>query len=424
MKNITVILIAMISISLAEMPGNLKFGGYVENNSSIMFGDKELITNNSILRLEGAWNYKDRGGIETHILLSKTFAPIDFNYAYKKGSLMESMMNDAMGGIMSSLPEMDSSLTSILEDESLTNEFSNLLDHLPYSTFYPSDQITLDRAVLKMYFKPFDLFIGRQTIAWGTGYGFNPTDIFNVKNPMDPKAAKSGVNALRVEVPFGDLSGLSLVAVPDRDFQHMSGGFRLKGNLGNFDLSVCGIKQMNSDLELAGLPTRIIAGADLAGQIGDVGIWLEGAAINPVYKNTNYTDFDSIYAQIDAGIDYTFVNGIYLMAEYYYNGLGEKDYKDYNISGLINQMMGQMSGFGQHYLMAGFTKDFLDFFLFSTFGLVNFTDQSAMILPALDYTFSDNISLKLQGQIAVGDKKKSEYGSMNSSVSFNVTGYF
>lgn len=417
MKKLIIILILVALIS-AKMPGDLKFGGYVENSTSLMFGEDELFTNNSILRLEGYWNYKERGGIETHVILSKTFAPIDFSYAYKKGSLMESIISESITGIMESLPEMDSSLTSLLTDESSMN----LLDHLPYSTFYPSDQITLDRAVVKMFLKPFDLFIGRQTVAWGTGYGFNPTDIFNLKNPLDPKAAKSGVNALRAEIPFGELSGLSLVAVPDKDFKHISGGFRVKGNLGNFDLSLCGIKQMNSDMELLGLPVRVIAGADLAGQIGDVGVWLEGAAINPVYDK--YNNFDSLYAQIDAGLDYTFVNGIYLMAEYYYNGLGEKDYKDYNINGLINQMLGQMGGFGQHYVMAGFTKDFLDFFIFSTFGLINATDQSAMILPALEYSFSDNIALKLQGQIGVGNKKRTEYGSMNSSITFNVTGYF
>ncbi len=425
MKKLILILL-IISTTFSSDLGNLEFGGYLENKTSLMLAEDELFSDIATLRLEGSWNFGARGGIETHVLLSSAYQPLDPFEAFKDDSKMQDVMGEIMLMLMSS--DLATEVMDMLDStggESLDIGILNsYLRVLPYSSFYPRDNATLDRALIKLYFKPFDLFIGRQMIAWGTGYGFNPTDVWNTKSPLDPNAPKTGINAVRMEIPFGSVSGLTLVAAPGVDFGHSSGGFRLKGNLGGFDLSLCGMRIMNADMELFGLPKKIMAGADLAGQIGDVGVWAEGAVINPVYPGMKYSDVDSLYAQIDAGCDYTFVNGLYVMAEYYYNGLGQYKSENYSLRDFINMFGGEMSGFGQNYIMAGFRKDFLDFFYFSLFGLGNLTDKSAMLLPALDYDFHDNITLSLSSQIGIGNKENTEYGSMHSNLIFTVTGFF
>lgn len=422
MKKLIILLILATTLYPSGLD-NLEFGGYLENKTSLMLSKDELFSDIASLRLEGAWNFGERGGIETHLLLSSAYQPLDPSVTFKEGSAMERVVIELMEGHMMAIDSMGLLDTSLF-DPALFEELEPYFTYLPYSSFYPKDKFTMDRALLKLYFKPFDLFIGRQMIAWGTGYAFNPTDIWNAKSPIDPNAPKLGVNAIRVEIPFGSISGLTLVASPGADFKHSSAGFRLKGNLGGFDLSLCGMRVMTVDREFLGLPKKIMAGTDLAGQIGDVGVWAECAVINPVYDNMDYTDFDSLYVQVDAGLDYNFANGLYIMLEYYYNGLGKYKPEDYDYRDFMYLFGGDMSGFAQNYVLGGLRKDFLDHFVFAFFALGNLNDLSAMLLPELEYNVHDNISLKLSGQIGIGDEEKSEYGGIYSSIILKVTGFF
>ncbi len=424
------ILFLVVSIAFASGLENLELGGYLENKTSLMFADDESFSDIATLRIEGGWEFGERGGVETHMILSGALQPLDPFEAFKSGSVMERAMMEVLIGPMIMLDTLLVKLDSLglmdstskqLESE---NDFETYLKYLPYSSFYPRNKIILDRALLKLYFKYFDIYIGRQMIAWGTGYGFNPTDVWNKKSPLDPNAPKVGVNAMRMEIPFGSISGLSLVVSPGADFEHSSGGFRVKGNLGGYDFSLCGMRIMNADMELLGLPKKVIAGVDMAGQIGDVGVWSECVVVNPVYMNMDYTGFDSLYIQADLGLDYTFTNGLYTMLEYYYNGLGQYTSDNYSFRDFLNMFGGEMSGMGQNYLMFGITKDMFDHYILSLFALGNLNDQSVILLPSLEYSFHDNISLKLSSQIGLGDDKKTEYGGMHSSMILTVTGYF
>ncbi len=418
------ILFLLLAISLgAEGLDNLELGGYLESKTSLMFSEDELFSDYATVRLEGAWNFGKRGGIETHVLFTHSNAPLDPNESFKEGSVMERIMMGLISGplmMIDSMGLMDSTLLGMMAGVDL----DPFIRYLPYSSFYPKDKAVLDRALLKLYFKKFDLFIGRQMIAWGTGYGFNPTDVWNQKSPIDPTAPKMGVNAIRAEIPFGSVSGLTLVASPGADLKLSSAGFRFKGNLGGFDFSFSGMRVMNADRQLLGLPPKIIAGFDCAGQIGSVGVWAEAAAINPKHANLDYTDVDSLYAQIDAGLDYNFPNGLYFLLEYYYNGLGRHDSKDYSAREYMSLFGGDAAGFGQNYVMVGLRKDFLDYFNATLFGLGNLNDQSAMLIPGIEYSFHDNLAIDIKAQIGIGDEEKTEYGGVYSSGVLTVTGFF
>lgn len=435
MKAVTWILVALAPA--AGGMDDLRFGGYVENGTSVMLADDESISDVASVRLEGDWDFGKRGGIETHVLLSAALRPLDPTVAFRRNSFLADITDELEEGLMAEAAdlagqgrpdtaEVDSArLRQIArEQRKQQDRMSYLLTYLPYASFYPVDQVLLDRALLKLYFKGVDFYAGRQTIAWGTGYAFNPTDIWNRKNPLDPTAPKVGVNALRAEIPLGMLSGLSVVVAPGPDFDHTSGGVRLKGNLGGFDLSVSGMRIMNADRELLGLPEKSALGADMAGQIGEVGIWTEVAVNNPVYEGMSYTDSDSLYVQADAGADYTFEWGTYVMLEYYYNGLGRDDPDDYGVRDLLNMFTGEMAGFGSQYLMAGARHTFHNYYQVSAFVLGNISDRSAMLLPSIAYEFSDNMTIELSSQIGIGDKKRTEYGAVFNNLMLTVTGYF
>ncbi|KMQ50455.1 hypothetical protein CHISP_2573 [Chitinispirillum alkaliphilum] len=425
-KTMSILIAAAI---LTTQASDLQFGGYLQNRTTLTLADEEIFSDLSQVRLEGRWDY-DRGGIETNIILSAGFKPLDPFETIREGSVMDRALQELMLPLIETIGELTAETDTLAAaNEELMMLMSDLnLEHiirfLPYSSFYPSERTMLDRALVKMYFDRFDLFVGRQMIAWGTGYAFNPTDIWNRKNPLDPDAPRSGVNALRAEIPFGVLSGLSLVATPGRNFEYSSGGFRLKTNAAGFDMSISGMSVMNADRALLGLPRKIMAGADLAGQIGEIGVWAEVAANNPLYEGIEYTDFDSLYLQADFGLDYTFINGLYMILEYYYNGLGRTDPEDYGARELLYLLSGEMAGFARHYLFGGFTYDINTKYFLSAFALGNLVDGSVMLLPSIGYDMSDNITVELGAQIGVGDKETSEYGGMFPNLLLTVTGYF
>jgi hypothetical protein len=423
-------LILFNTISFSAGLDELRFGGYLENRTTLTIAPDEIVSDVAQLRLEGAWDYGMRGGVETNVIVSAALKPLDPFETVRESSVTGKALNElimlSIGPAMRDLQAADSLADSSGMSLSVISQkdLDRLVKYLPYSSFYPDDQVLLDRALVKLYFKPFDLFAGKQIVAWGTGYAFNPTDVWNTKNPLDADAPKTGVNALRLEIPLGAVSGISLVASPGRDFSHASGGFRYKTNFQRFDISICAMRIMNSDRELLGLPKKIMAGADMAGQIGDVGVWAEAALNNPVYDWMEYTDFDSSYVQADIGLDYTFENGLYCMLEYYYNGLGRDDADDYGARDLVNLFAGETSGFAAHYLFGGTRFDIIDRFNISLFALGNLTDHSAMLVPSVEYLHSDNITLQIGAQAGIGDKQKSEYGGVYPNAFLTIRGYF
>ncbi|MBD3319676.1 MAG: hypothetical protein GF350_01110 [Chitinivibrionales bacterium] len=448
----TAVLILLTASLYAGGLKDLQLSGYAENMTSLVAAEDESISDIALLRLEASWDYKTYGGIETHLIVSAPLTPLDPSVGIREGSVMDRLFVDIeksligmINGYMPQLeiPEdMDSTeYFSLMEQQAAAQEqaVEELISYMPYSSLYPRDKFILDRAMIKLYFRHFDLFIGRQMIAWGTGYAFNPTDAWNSKNPFDPEAPKIGVNALRAEIPFGALSGLSLVVSPGADFNHTAGGVRWKTNIARFDLSLCGMRIMTADREIYSLfaesvpsvftkrslvPEKLIAGLDFAGQIGEIGVWGETAFNNPVYSGMEYYDLDSLYIQAVAGGDYTFENGLYTMAEYYYNGLGKGDHNEYGAIDLVNLFAGEMAGFGRHYLMTGGNFTLGDRFPAGLFALGNLADISVILIPSIGYEFGDNITCKLSCRIGAGDQAKSEYGGIHPNVIFLVRGYF
>ncbi len=412
----------MMLLAVSVFPEGIKLGGYLENRTAVTFSEKESISNASLLRLESSKDFGTKGAFDAHLSVYSKKEPVDIFSNIRPESAMEKAVLGLYGPLLESLPPETLLPAEILIPEEAGEMMEVFITYGPYSDFINTDGIELDRAVLKLFFNKFDLYFGKQLIAWGAGYAFNPTDVWNMKNPMDPEAPKKGTNALRAEVPLGAAAGLSLVASTGSDFSHSSGGARLKGFFKGFDLSMSAMKVHTPDRELAGLPKKIMAGADMAGQVFDVGVWAEGAWNNPVYDE--YTKTDSAYFQADAGLDYTFENGLYVLGEYFYNGLGKNDPDKYSGNDLINMFSGEMPGFGRNYAMAGLRREFFIKYNFSVFSLTNISDGSFMLLPMVEYSFSDNISVELRGQAPIGDGKKSEYGSYYGSLGMGVKGYF
>jgi len=418
----------------AALTYSFDLGGYGENLTTFTFADTGFFTDKASMRFEGKAGTDDYA-FEAHIILTAAYQPLDPIQGLKKNSKMRMLMFQLMEPYITTLQSMaaDSSMmtldslmpeidTSALEELDFMNE--NTLRYLPYTSFYPKETFTLDRALIKLYFKYVDIYVGRQMVAWGTGYAFNPTDMWNQKNPLDATAPKVGVNALRLEIPLGELSNLNFIGVPGPDIKSSSAGLRWKTNIKGWDASLSLARHMNADRKILGLPEKVVVGADFTGQVSEVGVWSEAAVVNFKYAGMETYESDSTYLQLDAGVDYTFENGLYVMAEYYYNGLGETHHSRYQPFDIFYQYLGDMAGLARNYLMLGTRRNFLDKYDVSLFVLTNIDDASAVFLPSVDYYFSDEVSINIGANLAAGEKEYTEFGSLYHSVNAKVTAYF
>jgi len=422
LKILSILLIGLFSISSAQ--SELKWSGYLENTAVTIYDDDSLLlTNNTTLRLESKYETTN-SKVEAAIVYSKQFSPIDPRMNLREGSVMEKMYYDLYELSMRNIDDtIRTQIDDFLKQNSGTLMF--LISNMPYSTMYPIDKIIIDRGSLSLYSKYITATFGVQQIAWGTGYAFNPTDLWNTKNPSDPNASKRGIPAIRAEFSLGKLSGLDFVLAPSTDLKTSSAGLRFTSNIFNFDYSLSLSRYLGADRAIMLLPEKVVAGIDFSGDIIDgIGIWGEMAASNPKYSGFHYYNTDSAYVQFDLGLTYTFENGITFLAEYYYNGLGESNFENYNLTGFMYMMSGDMVGLGKHYLMPGIQYTIFDDFQLSLFTLINVGDKSQMLLPQIDYFFNEDFSLNLIGTFGLGDRYKSEYGSINNSGALKVIGWF
>ena len=253
-----------------------------------------------------------------------------------------------------------------------------------------------------------DLRIGRQRIAWGTADKFNPTDnlnpddledIFNFGRHLGSNAIMATYYLTDITfygiyipvftpatMPFGDWArafepSLNLPSgVPIASFQdHISlppnklsatssFAFKVAGNLFNYDWSLSYFNGRD-DLPLISeillnfgntgnyydatinmtYPKMQVVGADLAGAIGSVGVWAEGALFlpqkqylytstqlpnmgpRPLYRTNKEVILDNKpYFKFVVGGDYTFKNGWYVNGQFLHGFLHERGRENLN----------------------------------------------------------------------------------------------
>jgi hypothetical protein len=239
----------------------------------------------------------------------------------------------------------------------------------------PDDlKIDLDRAYVDLYFKHFDLSVGKQRIALGVSYLWAPLDIFNRVNILEPKEEKPGANALKIYVPLGASSSLIGVFSPDDHFDSSKYAIRGKTQMYGVDMAFTLIR--------SGLTDTMVYGMDLRGE-NFIGWWVEAGYFDRPDQNA---------AKMVIGFDYTFPvkNGIYWLNEFFYDASGEADKEKYDYASLAS---GERFTLARHYLFSMLRYGFFEFLSVSLAYIGNWDDGSVIINPAIQYDLSQNVSL-------------------------------
>lgn len=155
--------------------------------------------------------------------------------------------------------------------------------------------------------------IGRQQVRFGSSRLWNPLDILNPYSPLHVEGAdeQNGIDAIRLDWYPGESTELSCVFNPVRENDELN-----KTNIRSSNYAArfkTGFSEFDAALLAARTARRNNAGFDfqfviLDGILTGVILWSdpqEGRG----------------YIQCGAGYEYTFLNGLYILVEYFYNEL-------------------------------------------------------------------------------------------------------
>ena len=289
----------------------------------------------------------------------------------------------------------------------------------PDFDFGLEDENFLDNAYVTVYFKRLTLRVGKQQLPWGTGYTWNPTDIFNEKNALDPTYEKVGVNAFKLEVPFTSEGMATLILSVGDEWKTSTKALKVKEHAKGFDLSVCFVEKLwegfdyLADSEFS--EKRRLFGGDFSGQLLGLGVWGEGAF--------NSMEDSEDFGQYLLGADYTLESGLYVIGEYYRNELGKKDKDQYDFNDWMRLLGTEGENLGRHYLFLGERYPIAELWNWSNYVILNLNDKSGVIFPWFDYSLSDNTEVILVGYLPFGEKE-TEFGEFGLGGFARIRVYF
>ena len=278
------------------------------------------------------------------------------------------------------------------------------------------DEMYLDNIYLRTSLQLFDFTIGKQPISLGTGYAWNPLDIFNQKDLIDPTYEQAGINALRMEIPIMNWGTLDIIIEPDLTWDMSSKLIQLKSSLSSFDFSLNGGNQYHlipSGESSYAYDDVFFGGGSFVGEFWEFGLWGE----------TLWSlDADNNFGEVVFGMDHTFNNGFYLMAEYFHNSLGAEknkvtfDHYLYNFSGETHSLM-------QNYFFAMGMYNLTDYISGSLFIYGNLDDQSFILAPQLNWDAFEDVTLGALVSQSFGEND-SEFGIQDLALRFRLRTYF
>lgn len=257
----------------------------------------------------------------------------------------------------------------------------------------------LDRLLVTLRASKFDVFIGRQAVAWGSARSINPTDVIApfLFTEIDTED-RIGVDAARVRVPVGALGEVDAgyVAGKDAEWDNSAAYVRAKGYAFNTDVAV---------IAMVFRDDNVMIGGDVTRAIWEAGFWCEGAVVIYEDENDRIIGADDVaYTRITTGVDYSLRNATYLFLEYHYNSAGRDDAGEYARNATSKPYTeGAVYLLGRHYLIPGVTWPATPLLGVGGSLLVNLNDGSLLAAPLAEYNLLDNFYLSAGAFVGFGD---------------------
>lgn len=264
-------------------------------------------------------------------------------------------------------------------------------------------QHRIHRAWLQFVRDKWELKLGRQRIAWGSGRVWNPSDRFNPIKPtaLEPEE-KLGVDAILATRSLSQFGTATLVVAPANRRRAVSGKYalRIRDTVGETDYAFA----------LAKIGQERLIAADVTGN------WRGGAyRIEAVYARPSQA---KAYVQLSTGYDYTLSNryfprGLYLLAEYFYN----------QAAGSLSKASDRLDTLSPHLLALALGYDLTPLVRFDALALMDVAKWGVYWSPKITWSVQENLDLTFFAQFPNG-KEGSEFGWMHTLIAAQVNKYF
>lgn len=230
-----------------------------------------------------------------------------------------------------------------------------------------------------------NLTLGLQRVPFGVGRMWNPTDTFN---PIDALSVepeeRMGVFAANFIQHLTDFSFLQLISNFGKKMEIDKYGLRYKGRHMGMDMGCSFIK--NSSF--------MMTGAELESNLFDTGIEVRGEI--GFFDND---DLDKRYVSGVMGAEYAFPGNFTVLAEYFYNGLGNENKEEYSTDILIDGNW----NLSRHYLGTTVTYEMNPLTTLSLSSIFNLLDGSFYSGHSVSYSVNDETTLSAGANVYLGN---------------------
>ncbi len=277
----------------------------------------------------------------------------------------------------------------------------------------------LDRFFFTLSLPAADIFLGRQSIAWGNARVINPVNVIApfVFNELD-KEERTGVDAVRIRVPIGFMGEIDAGYVMGRDFDFDKSAVFLRSK---FYVAGTDISALTVNFQ-----ENMLFGLDMARSIGGAGVWFEGAV---VYPENDFDNRDS-YFRVSAGLDYSLSEEAYGFFEYHFNGAGSCHPDAYmaRFTGPA-YTQGAVYLLSKHYVAPGVNYQLTPLISLNMTTLFNVCDYSIYVAPGIEYNIADNVYLSAGAYAGFGKSIRnfdirSEFGLYPDTIFTSFNYYF
>ncbi len=306
-----------------------------------------------------------------------------------------------------------------------------------------------DRFNLSLSLPDIEITLGRQAVNFSLTYFWNPLDVFLPFRPEQfDRDYKAGVDALRVDVSLGALSGFTLVAAGGRRLDIVVDpaaldvrvaaepfcdepwfGSAVVGrgftNLWDWDLVVQGGKVYGG----------LQAGGGFSGEVFTIGMRGEAAYFwatedrQAIFiPGSGRQQLLDDHARVVVGIDRRFENSLYFTMEYFFNEAGGDE--DDLLLSLARLAIGENQSLSEHSLGFLASYEILPILRAQMIYLLSLSDHSSLVFPSLHWQATGELEILGGAMIGVGDRPRnglmprSEYGTLENIFFGEIKWYF
>lgn len=245
--------------------------------------------------------------------------------------------------------------------------------------------------------------VGRQRVAWGTGFVWTPTDVLH---PLEPAAIerdeKRGVDAIQIVLPDGSFGAAELVFAPGRSAGAHRFAGRVRGHVGEYDVTAMGGR----------FGREWVVGGDFAGYVGTAGFRGEAAVTRTASGRWTL--------RATANVDHMPAESVYGFIELHFNGPGEHDVAQYEWGAMAQ---GDLVNVGRWYAASAIAWTVTPLVSVSGYVVHNLGDGSSLLGPIVTWSAAENLDASA-GYYLFRGGRTTEYGAAHDAAFLTLQYFF